>query len=148
MTAPTQPVTTPPVNRKALEIALRTAGALVAVWGGALLGIYATFMTPFRIGTVLIPVALVLAIGGNAVLIWFGFFTTRNKFLALLPGLAWAAFAFLGAGRTNEGDILLTSNNWVATTYLFAGSITIAVAAYRLIVPKPQLPNQPSALRK
>jgi hypothetical protein len=124
-------------NDKVLDILLRVVGAVVAVWGGALLGTYATFMTAYRIGTVLVPVSLVLAVVGNLALIWFAYATTGNKWLALLPGLVWAGLSFVGATRTREGDLVLYQSNWVGTVYLFAGSVTIAVAAYRLIVPKP-----------
>jgi hypothetical protein len=122
---------------KVLDVLLRIAGAVVAVWGGVLLGTYATFLTAYRIGTVLVPVSLVLAVAGNLALIWFAYLTTGNKWLALLPGLVWAALSFVGATRTSEGDLVLYQSNWVGTVYLFAGSITVAVAAYRLIVPKP-----------
>ncbi len=129
--------------RPVLELLVRIAGTIVAVAGGALLGVYATLMTPYRVGGTLVPISLLLAVGGNAALIWFGYFTTRNKFLALLPGLVWAGFAFLGVDRTREGDVVLYQQNWVGTVYLFVGAITISVAAYRLIVPKqpPLLPR-------
>lgn len=120
-----------------LDLTIRTGGLVVAAWGGILLAFYGTFMTPYRIGTVFVPVSVVLVIVGNLALIWFAFFTTRNKWLALVPGLAWIALSFLGADRTTEGDLIMYQANWVGTVYLFAGAGTIAVAAYRLIVPKP-----------
>jgi hypothetical protein len=135
----TEPQSQParPAWQPVLEVLIRVGGAVVAVAGGALLGVFATLMTPFRIGGTLVPISLLLAVGGNAALIWFSYFTTRNKFLALLPGLVWAGFAFLGVDRTNEGDIVLYQQNWVSTVYLFVGAITVSIAAYRLIVPKP-----------
>jgi hypothetical protein len=143
MTAPhptPSPAPPPPPPEKSsggLDILVRAGGAVVAVCGGILLAFYATFMTPYRIGTVFVPVSVVLVIVGNAALVWFAYYTTRNKFLALLPGLVWMALAFLGSGRTTEGDLLLYQKNWVGTVYLFAGAGTIGVAAYRIIVPKP-----------
>jgi hypothetical protein len=50
----------------------------------------------------------------------------------LLPGIVWFALSFLGAERTTEGDLILY--NWVATVYIYAGAITVGVAAYRMIV--------------
>jgi hypothetical protein len=128
-----------------LETLVRVGGAVIAVWGGMLLAFYATFMTPYRIGTTLVPVSVVLVIVGNAALIWFSYCTTRNKFLALLPGLVWLGLAYLGADRTTKGDLVLYQKNWVGTVYLFAGAGTVAVAAYRLIVPKP--PPPPASVR-
>jgi hypothetical protein len=132
------------------EPAIRAGGAVVGVAGGVLLAFYATFWTPLRIGQVFVPVSIVLAILGNAALIWFTYYTTRNRFVALLPGVVWIVLAFFGAERTTEGDLVLYQKNWVATVYLFAGAGTIAVAAYRLIVPKPPPlypPSQPPGRR-
>lgn len=134
---PSQAATSPRPWSGALELMVRAAGAVVAVWGGILLACYATFMTAYRIGATLVPVSLVFVVLGNAALIWFAHYTTRNKLLALLPGLAWIVVSLLGADRTTEGDLVLYSKNWVGTVYLFAGAGTIAVAAYRLVVPKP-----------
>lgn len=115
----------------------RGAGAVVAVWGAVVVSVYGAFLTPFRIGQVLVPVAVVLAVVGNAVLIWFAHDVTGNKFLGLLPGVVWVALSFLGADRTTEGDLVLYQSNWVATVYLFAGAATVAVCAYRILVRHP-----------
>jgi hypothetical protein len=151
--APPQPpqVTHPPVQKipektvgassllrsREMELAVRAAGAVIGVWAGALLALYATFWTPMRVGQALVPVSILLAVGGNAALIWFAYSTTRNKFLGLLPGIVSVAVSFLGAERTTEGDLILFQTNWVATVYLLAGAGTVAVAGYKLIVPKP-----------
>ena len=141
MTAP------PPQPAPGLPDALvRVAGAVVAIWGGVLLAFTGAFLTPFRIGTVLVPVAIVLAVAGNAVLIWFAYDVTGNKFLGLLPGLVWLAWSFVFADRTKEGDLVLVQGNWVATVYLFAGSATIAVAAYRMLVPRRHQPPPSTVL--
>jgi hypothetical protein len=116
-------------------VVARVAGAVVAVWGAVVLSAYGAFLTPFRLGEVLVPVAVVLAVGGNALLIQFAHGVTGNKILALLPGLVWVALSFLGVERTTEGDLVLYQSNWVATVYLFAGAGTVAVFAYRLLVP-------------
>jgi hypothetical protein len=68
----------------------------------------------------------------HAALVWFALKVTGNRFLALLPGIVWFVVSFLGAERTTEGDIILY--NWVATIYIYAGAITVGVAAYRMIV--------------
>ena len=120
-----------------MTVALKVCGAVVGIWGGVVLAVYTMFLTPFRLGAVLVPLSIVLAIGGNAALIWFTYTVTGNKFVGLLPGLVWVVLTFLAADRTTEGDLVLYQQNWVATVYLFAGSATVGVAGYRLIVPKP-----------
>jgi len=123
------------------EVLLRVAGSVVACWAAVVLALFGAFMTPFRIGSVLAPISLVLAIGGNAGIIWFAYRVTRHKLLALLPGLVWTVLTLIGSGKTSEGDLILYQSNWVATVYLYAGCATVGVAGYRLIVPKPPRPG-------
>jgi hypothetical protein len=93
------------------------------------------------IHTVRVPVSVVLAVGGNIALIWLGWRLTRHRFLALVPGLIWAAVALVSANETREGDLALASNNWVALVFLLSGSVTVGFAAYRLILTRPR--NEP-----
>ena len=127
----------PPV----LEAALRVGGTIVAVWGSVLLALIGAFLTPVRVGGVLMPVSVLIAIVGNAGLMRFAFVTTEHRGLAVLPGVVWIVLAFVATSGTSEGDVVLTSNNWVGPVYLLAGSATVAVSAYRL------LPRQPSSRR-
>jgi len=120
--------------RRAFDLLLRICGAVVALWGAVLLALFGTFLTPFRVGSVLVPVSVVLAVGGNVVLMWFAYQTTEHRFLALLPGLAWVALAFLAADRTTEGDVVLYQANWVSVVYLLSGSATVGVVGYRLFL--------------
>ena len=106
-----------------------------------LLAVYGVFITPFRVGAVLVPVALVFAVVGNLVLIWFAHGVTRNRWLALLPGAIWLVITFAASGRTTEGDLVLYQSNWVATAYLFAGAATITVAGYRILTAAPPPPR-------
>lgn len=132
---------TPPtvrLGRHLLGLGLRIAGAAVAVWGGVLLALLGAFLTPLRVGTAPAPVSLLLAVGGNAALIWFAYRTTEHRFAALLPGLVWVVLSFVASDRTSEGDVVLYQQNWVSLVYLLAGSATVTVAAYRLIVRRPE----------
>lgn len=115
--------------------ALQIGGAIVGAWGGVLLALYGAFLTPLRVGGVLVPISLLLAVGGNFALIWFTYLTTRHKFLALLPGLIWVALSFAASSRTTEGDLVLVDSNWVSMVYLLVGSVTIGIVAYRMILP-------------
>jgi hypothetical protein len=42
---------------RTVELGLRVAGTAVAVWAGALLAFVGSLLTPYRIGTVLVPVS-------------------------------------------------------------------------------------------
>jgi hypothetical protein len=114
-----------------------TAGGVVVACVGALaLAIVGAFLTPFRIGGILVPIALPLVVGGLAGLQWFAHAITRNLGLSLLPGLIWLVLSLVLSAPTSEGDIVLYQQNWVAVVYLLVGSVTIGVVAYRQIIPR------------
>jgi hypothetical protein len=138
--------TPPAAPRREAELAVRAAGAVVSVAGAFAVAAYGAFLTPFRVGATLVPVALLVAVGGNAALSWFAWTVTRSRVLGVLPGLVWVALSFLASSRTTEGDLVLTGNNWVATVYLLAGAATVGVCAYRLFIPRRPFPanSQPS----
>jgi hypothetical protein len=111
------------------ELALRAAGLIVAVWGAVLLALAGAFLTPLRVGDVLVPVSIPLAVAGNLGLIWFVRFTTGWRGLALVPGLVWVAVLLLASGRTSEGDLIAA--NWVGPVSLLAGAATVGVTLLR-----------------
>ena len=115
------------------EVALRVGGTVVAVWAAVLLALIGAFLTPLRVGGVLVPLSVLVAIVGNAGLMRFAYVTTQHRWLAVLPGVVWIALAFVATSGTSEGDIVLTSTSWVGPVYLLAGSATVAVSAYRLL---------------
>lgn len=117
---------------------IRGAGLAVGVWGAIVLATYGVFITPLRVGTVLVPVAIVLAVAGNLLLIRFVYQVTGNRLLALVPGFVWIAITFAASARTTEGDLVLYQSNWVATVYLFAGSAAVTVAGYRVMTRAPR----------
>lgn len=119
-----------------LDLTVRVVGVAVSVWGAVLFAVAAAFLTPLRVGAVLLPVSVALAVVANAGLIWFAYEVTGTKFFGLLPGLVWVTMTFVGADRTTEGDLILYQKNWVATAYLLAGAATVGVVAYRMIVPR------------
>jgi hypothetical protein len=50
----------------------------------------------------------------------------------LLPFVAWTTPMVFAASRTREGDLVLTSNNWVGIGTMVAGALTFAASAYWL----------------
>jgi len=118
-----------------LDPALRVAGGVIAVWGAFLLAVLGEFLTPYRVGSVLVPISLVIGICGPPVVMWFGYETTGHKLGAILPGLVWVAVVIPAVDRTAEGDFVLTQQ-WVAILYLFVSPIAAAVAGYRLLTPR------------
>jgi hypothetical protein len=127
----------PPRTSRWAEIAIRVAAAVIAVWAAVLLGVVGAFLTPYRIGGVLVPISVLLGVGGNVLIIWFAYRFTGSKVLGLLPGVLWVVLTMIAAGRTTERDYVLLQSNWVAITYLYGGCAAVGVCAYRLIVPRP-----------
>jgi hypothetical protein len=123
------------VPARVRETALVVGGAVVSVWAAVLLSLAGAFLTPLRIGSVLVPVSLVLGIGGNLATMWFAHRVTLNRYLGVLPGVVWVVITLRLSISTSEQDLVLYQGNWVAVTYLFAGCGVVAVVGYRYLVP-------------
>jgi hypothetical protein len=119
-----------------VDLALQVAGIVVALAGTFVVAAYGAFLTPLRMGTVLIPVSVLIGVGGIWALSTFVSAVTEIRWLALLPGVGWLVLTFLAAIRTTEGDLILTGNNWVATVYLLSGTATVGFCGYRLLLPR------------
>ena len=81
-----------------------------------------------------LPVALLCALVGNAALAWFAYSVTGKMLAIAAPFLAWTAPIIMAAGRTKEGDLILTSNNWVGISTMLVGALTYAVVVYWLTI--------------
>lgn len=117
------------------DLALRVLGAVVAMAGALVTALIEVFLAPLRLGTVRVPVSLVFALVGNLVLVWFTYRVTGKRAAVALPALVWIAVMVLASGRTTEGDLLLTGDNWVGPVTILFGTVAFAAGAYRLIVP-------------
>jgi hypothetical protein len=125
----------PPEEPERFDVLIKAAGLVVASWGAVLLAAVGAFLTPYRFGSVLVPISVVLVVLGILALTQFAHEVTGHTWLSLLPGGIWLLVSFGWSSRTTEGDLVLVDQNWVATVYLLAGAVTIGVAAYRMIVP-------------
>ncbi len=137
---PSNEAAPPPVPKRSSETWLKIAGIVVASWGAVLLALVCAFLTPYRIGDVLIPVSVVLVVAGLVTLIRFAHEVTGHVWLSLIPGAVWLLLSLVMSARTNEGDLVLIDQNWVATVYMLAGTVTIGVTAYRLFAPRRSRP--------
>lgn len=124
----------------ALDIAITIGGLVVAVLLAVALAVFEAFLAPLHVsdlgfsgtgdGNMRVPLALVLALVTNPLLGWFASATTGRRFAALLPAGAWCVVWILAAGRTTEGDLLITNDNWVGLLTLFSGPLAFAVGIY------------------
>jgi hypothetical protein len=125
----------PPAPVEPVATWVRVGGIVVGCAGAALLAIVGAFLTPFRIGGVLVPISLPLVVFGIAGLLQFTRITAGPGLLAVLPGVVWLLLTLVLSSATTEGDIVLSQANWVAIVYLLLGTVTTGVVAYRMILP-------------
>ncbi|MFF5226189.1 hypothetical protein [Dactylosporangium sp. NPDC000521] len=127
-----------------LDTVIAVGGLVVAVLLALALAVFEAFLAPLRVsdlglsGTgknnMRVPLALVLALVTNPMLVWFAFTTTGRRFAPLLPAGAWCVVWILAAGRTTEGDLLITADNWLGLLTLFAGSMAFAISIYVMVL--------------
>jgi len=115
---------------------VRLAGLGVACLGALVVAVLGAFLTPFRIGSILIPISLLFVVAGLTVVIRFAHAVTDHVGLSLVPGALWLVVSLVLSSRTTEGDLVLIQQNWVATVYMLVGSVTVGVLAFRMIVPR------------
>ncbi|HTJ37483.1 MAG TPA: hypothetical protein VL738_30000 [Dactylosporangium sp.] len=119
-----------PEVEKRVDILIVVTGLIVGTLLAAVLALIEAFYSPLRIGGVRVPVSLIMALVTNPLLVWFVISTTRRRLAALLPAAVWCVVWFVAAGRTSEGDLVITQNNWVGLVTLFTGPLAFAVGIY------------------
>jgi hypothetical protein len=128
------PPAAPPAWASWVDPAIRIAGFVLALLLALASAATEVFLTPLYWGGTRIPLAPVLAVAGNAGLVWFTVVVTGRRITVFGPALVWMAVMVAASTRTTAGDLVLTSNNWVGITTMIAGSVAFAGAGYRLIL--------------
>jgi hypothetical protein len=132
------PVVAPDPVGDVLDALLRVAGSVVAFVGGLVGAVAALLLVPLRLdwgsGAVRVPLAIVLAVAGNALLVWFARETTRSGWAVLLPAVGWFAVMLPALGSTDAGSRLLMPNDWVGLLTLFGGTITLTIGVVVALV--------------
>ena len=126
----------------ALDLLIKASGVVIAVIAALLSGLLEIFLAPLRAGGVPLGVAVLIAVVGNFAIAWFAYTTVGRRWAVAPPWVVWTALMLLAAGvRTDEGDYLISGDNWVALVMILVGSLTYAVYAYRMIL-KPLPPSE------
>ncbi|MER7331429.1 MULTISPECIES: hypothetical protein [unclassified Micromonospora] len=129
-------------SRLLLDLALRVAGALVAVLGGVLTAVLELLFATLRVGGQLIGLSVVLAVAANIALSWFAHEAVGRRWAVALPALPWFVLMAVAAVRTAEGDLLVAGDNWVGLAMIVAGAMTFAVMGFRqILAPPPARPG-------
>jgi hypothetical protein len=117
----------------------RAAGGVVSVGLAAAFALYGAFFAPlyFPGSDLRMPIALVVALVGNPLLTWYTYQVTGHRLAVLAPAAVWCGVWLAASGRTTEGDLLITGDNWVGLTTLFVGPLAFAAGAYLTMIRRP-----------
>jgi hypothetical protein len=143
---PVQSPTEPEQYRQnhALDVLIKVSGAVIAVVAAVLSGLLEIMLTPLRVAGVPLGVAILAAVAGNYAIAWFAHTTVGRRWVVAPPWVIWTVLMLFAAGvRTDEGDYLVSGDDWVALVMILVGSLTFAVYAYRMIL-KPLSPAVPT----
>ncbi|MEV0727554.1 hypothetical protein [Polymorphospora sp. NPDC050346] len=124
----------PPAYAAAVDLALRVVGGVLAVVAALLTAVLELLFATVRVGGHLIGVSALIALVGNLALSWFAYRAVGKRWAVALPALTWFAIMVVAAGRTDEGDLLLTGDNWVGLATIVTGSMAFAIMGFRLIL--------------
>ena len=104
------------------------AGVALCCLSAALVALVAVLLTPFYIGSALIPIAVVVAIAGNIAVALIARSLTSSTWVASLPLVVWIAAVIVLSLPRPEGDVLLpggkTGQTAVSYGVVLAGVLT------------------------
>jgi hypothetical protein len=102
------------------------AAVLVAGW----LAVVEVFWLPLRIGGVLVPLAIVVAVAGNLLLTAAAHRLSGSRVVAVLPALVWLVVAVAAMIRRPEGDLVLAGGGALGTFSLLFLLLGVTAAAF------------------
>ena len=105
---------------------------VVAVW----LATVEVFWLPLRMGGVLLPVSVVVAVVGNLLLPRLALRLSASRLVAALTGVAWLVVVVAAMIRRPEGDLLITgggATGVVNLAFLMLGVLAAAFAVGRAL---------------
>lgn len=122
-------------ERGGLDVTIRIAGVVISVLAAIVTAALEIFSTQLRIGGVPVGLSILAALVANPAIAWFAVTTTGRRWALGPPWIVWTIVMFGAAGmRTDEGDYLLSGNDWVALVMILVGSLAFAVYSYRMIL--------------
>jgi hypothetical protein len=125
-------------ERRGLDVIIRVAGVVVSVLAAIVTGALEIFSSQLRIGGVLVGASILAALVANPAIAWFAVTTTGRRWALAPPWIVWTILMLGAAGiRTDEGDYLISGDDWVALVMILVGSLAFAVYSYRMILRSP-----------
>jgi hypothetical protein len=118
--------------------------AVVSLW----LALTEVFWLPLRVGPVLVPVSILVAVVGNLLLPAAALRRSRSRFVAVVPGAVWLVVVIAAMVRRPEGDLVLIGRGAAGTVnlaFLLLGVLAAAVAIGRILGSGPVVrPEKPA----
>ncbi|WP_241037118.1 hypothetical protein [Blastococcus litoris] len=108
----------------------RLGWALAAVVLGAWLALVEVFWLPLRVGGVLVPLSIVVAVVGNLLLPAAALRWSGSRLVAVLPAVAWLVIAVGAMVRRPEGDLVMTGGGTTGVVNLAFLMIGVLAAAF------------------
>jgi hypothetical protein len=126
---------------------LRIAAVLVGTVIVLTTEMIAAFLTPFRLGGVLVPISWPVVVAGAIVGVLITGYGAGTGAATAVPALAWFVALWPLTSSTAEGD-LVVPGTWVGYGMLLLGMLGIAVAlVVTVVVPKTRRRPDPPPLR-
>lgn len=113
-----------------MSSAERLGWGLVTVVLASWLALLEVFWLPLRVGGVLLPVSVVVAVAGNLLLPAAALRWSGSRLVAVLPALAWLAVAVGAMVRRPEGDLVMTGGGAAGVVNLAFLLIGVLAAAF------------------
>jgi hypothetical protein len=131
-----------------VQVADRIGWAVVAVLVAGWLALVEIFWLPLRIGGVLVPVSILVAVVGNLLLPGLLMRVSGSRLVAVLPAVVWLVVAVTAMSRRPEGDVVMLGRGTLGTlnlVFLLVGVLAAAVAVGRTLGARPPVrPRDPA----
>jgi hypothetical protein len=114
----------------------RALWSLTAVVVAAWLALVEVFWLPLRVGGVLVPLSVLVAVVGNLLLPAAAFRLSGSRLVAVLPAVTWLVVAMGAMVRRPEGDLVMTgggASGVVNLAFLMLGVLAAAFSVGRVL---------------
>ncbi|MFG3339201.1 hypothetical protein [Glycomyces sp. NPDC048151] len=124
------------MHERGLETAIRIGGAVVVTAAALLAAVLESFLVPYYIGGIAVPIAGLIAFVANWRLAALAVYWTGGRWSVVLTSAAWFAVIVFATMPTGAGSLVITSgfNGYVL---LLAGTAGIALALWQYFRPRP-----------
>lgn len=124
------------MRAKGLEAAIRIGGAVVVTAAAVLAAVLESFLVPYYIGGIAVPLAGAIAFVANWRLAALAVYWTGGRWSVVLTSAAWFVVVVTASMPTSAGSLVITSG-FNGYALLLAGTAGIAVALWQYFRPKP-----------